>query len=151
MRNMRLPKRWRETAAQFFQFGIVGVFGFVVDVGFFHIALDLMGLGPYASAVFSFPFAATFTWLGNRVLTFRGRNVGRAGTQWMRFLAVCAGGFALNRGTFSLLVMGLPLVYRYPVLGLLGGTLAGTVFNFFFVKKFVFLAHHTDSNLSRKA
>lgn len=138
MKDLRLPDNLRKTAAEFFQFGIVGVFGFVVDLGFFHIALDMLGLGHYGSAVFSFPFAATFTWLGNRVFTFRKRNAGHAGTQWMRFLAVCAGGFALNRGTFSLMVMSLPLVYRYPVLGLLGGTLAGMVFNFFFAKKLVF-------------
>ncbi len=128
----------RETASQFLRFGFIGGLGFIVDVGFFHIALDVLKFGHYGSAVFSFPFAATFTWVGNRVLTFRDRNAGHAGAQWARFLAVCAIGFALNRGTYSLMVLGLPLVYAHPVLGLLGGTMAGMFFNFVFAKKFVF-------------
>lgn len=131
-------EKLRETIIQFFKFGIIGGFGFVVDVGFFHIALDILKLGHYGSAVFSFPFAATFTWLGNRVFTFKDRNAGHAGAQWARFLAVCAIGFVLNRGTYSLMVMSLPIVYNYPVLGLLGGTLTGMLFNFAFAKKLVF-------------
>lgn len=132
------PEKLRETAIQFLRFGVVGVFGFVVDVGFFHIALDILSLGRYGSAVFSFPFAVTFTWLGNRVVTFKDRNAGHAAAQWARFAAVCAVGFVLNRGTYSLLVMSFPLVYNYPVLGLLGGTMAGMAFNFVFAKKIVF-------------
>ncbi|MER2520073.1 MAG: GtrA family protein [Bdellovibrionales bacterium] len=131
-------EKMRETAIQFLRFGLIGGLGFIVDVGFFHIALDILELGHYGSAVFSFPFAATFTWLGNRVFTFKDRNAGHAGAQWARFLAVCAVGFVLNRGTYSLMVMNLPLAHSYPVLALFGGTMAGMVFNFVFSKRLVF-------------
>jgi putative flippase GtrA len=123
---------------QFIKFGTVGFFGFFVDLGFFHVGLDILGFGHYGSALFSFPIAASFNWMGNRHFTFRGRHEGSAHAQWMRFLMVCGVGVVLNRGTFSILTATVPLVYQYPVLGLLAGTGAGMFFNFFLSKKMVF-------------
>jgi putative flippase GtrA len=128
----------RDLIIQFLKFGIIGMLGFVVDWCFFHIALDRLGFNRYTSAAFSFPFAVTATWIGNRLFTFRGQNSGSVHMQWLRFFAVCAVGFIINRGTFSLLTCSIPLVYQYPVLGLLGGTGAGMFFNFFFARKLVF-------------
>jgi putative flippase GtrA len=128
----------RQTAVQFLRFGIIGVLGFGVDYGFFHLGLDVLGLGHYFSAIFSFPFAVTFTWLGNRWFTFRGQGRKPVHEEWARFFAVCAIGFFLNRGTYALTVSFIPLAYAYPVLGLLAGTAAGMFFNFFFSKKLVF-------------
>lgn len=131
-------QKHRALIIQFMKFGTVGFFGFFVDWAFLHLGLDVLGLGHYGSAYFSFPFAATFTWLGNRHFTFRGKNEGSAHAQWMRFLTVSAGGLVLNRGTYSLLTGMVPLVYTYPALGLLAGTGAGMFFNFFFARKLVF-------------
>ncbi len=128
----------RATVVQFIKFGIVGVVGFGFDVGAFHLALDIFHFGRYFSALFSFPVAASVTWIGNRLFTFRGEHKGHPGAQWARFLAVSAGGLVLNRGTFSLLTATVPLVYAYPVLGLLAGTGAGMFFNFFLSRKVVF-------------
>jgi len=128
----------RETIRQFLKFGAIGFAGFVVDWVFLHIGLDWLGFGHYGSAFFSFPFAATFTWIGNRLFTFRGKNEGSIHTQWVKFLTVSAVGFVLNRGTYSLLTATLPLVYTYPILGLMAGTGTGMFFNFFFSKKLVF-------------
>jgi putative flippase GtrA len=128
----------RATIIQFLKFGIVGFLGFFVDFGFFHLGFDWFGFGHYGSALFSFPFAVTFTWIGNRLFTFRGRHEGSASAQWARFAVVCAIGLVLNRGAFSLLTATVPLVYSYPVLGLLAGTCAGMFFNFFFSKRLVF-------------
>lgn len=129
---------YRPVAFQFLKFGAVGFLGFFVDLAFFHVGLDLLNFGHYASAYFSFPFAVTFTWLGNRLFTFRGQGQGSAHAQWMRFVTVSAGGLVLNRGTFSLLTRFVPLVYTYPVLGLMGGTAAGMFFNFFLSRRVVF-------------
>jgi putative flippase GtrA len=128
----------RPTILQFAKFGTIGFVGFFIDLGFFHIGLDVLGLGHYGSALFSFPFAASFGWFGNRHFTFRGKREGTAHAQWMRFLTVCGIGLVLNRGTFSLLTATVPIVYTYPILGLLAGTGAGMFFNFFFSKKLVF-------------
>lgn len=123
---------------QFLKFGTVGFIGFFVDLAFYHVGLDILGIGHYFSAYFSFPFAATFTWAGNRLFAFRGKNQGSVHAQWMRFLAVTACGFVLNRGTFSLLTHTIGFVYSYPVIGLMAGTGVGMFFNFFFARKLVF-------------
>jgi putative flippase GtrA len=128
----------RAIILQFLKFGTVGFVGFFVDLGLFHLGLDVLGFGHIGGAFFSFPFAATFTWAGNRFFTFRGKNQGSVHAQWMKFLTVSACGLVLNRGTFVLLTETMPLVYDYPVLGLLAGTGAGMFFNFFFVRKLVF-------------
>jgi len=128
----------RALIIQFLKFGVIGVIGFAVDYGFFHVGLDVLGFGRYWSALFSFPFAVTITWLGNRQFTFRGQHKGRASAQWVKFFMTCAVGLVLNRGTYSLMITAFPLVYRYPVLGLLGGTAAGMFFNFFAARRLVF-------------
>ena len=128
----------REVIIQFLKFGTVGFFGFFVDLGFLHVGLDWLGLNHYFSAYFSFPFAVTFTWAGNRFFTFRGKNEGSVHAQWMRFFTVCAIGFVINRGTYTLLMKFVGIVSIYPSLGLLAGTGAGMFFNFFFSRKIVF-------------
>ncbi len=135
---IRLYQQHKLMILQFIKFGTVGFIGFFIDLGFFHIGFDLFGFGHYTSAMFSFPFAATFGWLGNRLFTFRGNHTGSAHAQLGRFLMVTTCGLILNRGTYSLLTATIPLVYDYPVLGLLAGTGAGMFFNFFFVRKIVF-------------
>jgi putative flippase GtrA len=126
------------TILQFLRFGTVGFFGFLVDVGFFHLGLDILDFGHYGSAFFSFPFAVTFTWAGNRLFTFRGKGAGSAGAQWMRFFMVSTVGLGINRGTFAALTASVPLVYAFPILGLLGGTAAAMFFNFFVSRRLVF-------------
>jgi len=128
----------RKLVIQFLKFGVIGLGGFFVDYAFFHVGLDLLGLGHYWSAVFSFPFGATITWIGNRLFTFRGKHAGRASAQWAKFLVACAIGFAINRGTYALLTATIPLVYHFPVIGLMAGTGTAMFFNFFAARKMVF-------------
>jgi putative flippase GtrA len=109
-----------------------------MDLGLFHVGLDLLGFNHYMSALFAYPFTVTMTWLGNRYFTFRGQSTGSIHSQWVRFMIVCGAGLVLNRGTFSLLTATVPIVYDYPILGLLSGTAAGMFFNFFFARKLVF-------------
>jgi putative flippase GtrA len=134
----RLFDTHKATVIQFIKFGTVGFVGFFIDWSLFTFGFKVLNLGHYGSALFSFPFTVTLTWIGNRFFTFRGASTGSVHAQWMRFMVVCGVGLVLNRGTFSLLTATVPLVYNYPVLGLLGGTAAGMFFNFFFAKKLVF-------------
>ncbi|MBV8061341.1 MAG: GtrA family protein [Alphaproteobacteria bacterium] len=128
----------KATFIQFMKFGAIGGLGFFLDVALFHLALDVFGFNHDCSALFSFPFTVTFTWFGNRVFTFRGKSQRSLRDEWSRFAAVCLVGLVLNRGTFSLLTHNVPLVYQYPVLGLMGGTCAGMFFNFFGARRIVF-------------
>lgn len=128
----------QQTARQFLKFGIVGVGGFVVDTAFLYLGIGALGLGRVAAGFFAFPFAVTFTWIGNRFFTFREIDHEPMAKQWAKFFTVCAVGIVFNRGTYTLMVSTLPVVYDYPVIGLVGGTAAGMFFNFFASKKLVF-------------
>jgi putative flippase GtrA len=61
-----LARLWN---AEFIRFGAVGTAAFVVDTSVLYLAL-WAGLGFYAGRVGSYLAAATFTWYGNRRLTF---------------------------------------------------------------------------------
>ena len=127
-------------AIQFIKFGIVGVFGFIVDSSALTIALKIFGLNPYAAAIVAFPCAATATWVGNRLFTFRDRRAaqGAMKAEWGRFMSVTLVGFLVNRGTYAGLITLSPTIYTYPILGLVGGTLVGMFINFFLSRRFVF-------------
>ena len=129
---------WQKTAWQFFKFGIVGVVGFAVDWVMLYFGINAFGLGRVAAGLFSFPFAVTATWIGNRLFTFRDAAPMSAAKQLAKFAIVCAIGLVFNRGTYSLLVSTIPFVYDYPVVGLLAGTAAGMFFNFFAARRHVF-------------
>ncbi|MGB9152895.1 MAG: GtrA family protein [Alphaproteobacteria bacterium] len=149
-------ERHRETARQFFKFGIIGAMGFLVDWGMLEIGIDVLnidrlvdnaalndgihfvGLGRIAAGLFSFPFAVTATWIGNRHFTFRDAPPMRAAKQLAKFAVVCAVGLVFNRGTYSLLIHYVPFIDDYPVIGLLGGTGIGMFFNFFAARRHVF-------------
>ncbi len=126
------------TTVQFLKFGIVGLVGFIVDTAFLYSGIEALGLGHIAAGFFAFPFAVTITWIGNRLFTFRDHAHESLAKQWTKFATVCAVGIVFNRGTYTLMVSLIPLVYAYPVLGLLGGTATGMFFNFFASKKLVF-------------
>lgn len=126
------------TTLQFLKFGMIGLIGFIIDIAFLYIGIEFLGLGRIAAGFFAFPFAVTVTWVGNRLFTFRHQKHEPFAKQWGKFVVVCAVGLIFNRGTYTLMVSLIPLVYDYPVLGLLGGTAAGMFFNFFASKRLVF-------------
>ena len=127
-----------ETCRQFVKFGMVGVVGFAVDSAMLYVGIDGLGLKPVAAGFFSFPFSVTTTWIGNRLFTFRHAPKTPAARQLAKFAGICAVGLVFNRGTYSLLVSLVPLIYANPIIGLLAGTGVSMFFNFFTAKKHVF-------------
>jgi putative flippase GtrA len=130
--------RHLEVVVQFLKFGTVGALGFVIDTAFVYFGIYALGLSRILAGLFSFPFAVTFTWFGNRIFTFAHAPKERALSQWARFSVVCAIGIVFNRGTYSLLVSTVPLAYQYPVIGLIAGTAAGMFFNFYAARRLAF-------------
>jgi len=135
---IRPTKAQRALIIQFFKFGLVGVIGYIVDVGVLKLCMSVFGMGPYVGRLFSFFIAATTTWICNRLFTFREQKHGHAGKQWARFLVVCAGGFVLNYGAYAVLIATVSVVHDYPSLGVAAGSVAGMFFNFFAARKLVF-------------
>ena len=124
-------------AGQFLRFGVVGTGGFLVDTALLYVAL-WAGAGLYGGRVFSYIGAASFTFALNRAWTFRGAPKRHAGRQWALFLLVNLIGFALNYGTYAVLVAVSPLVATNPALGVAAGSIAGLGGNFLASRRFVF-------------
>jgi putative flippase GtrA len=125
-------------AREFLRFGTVGVAGFVVDTAVLYAMLGL-GAGLYGGRAVSYVVAATTTWALNRAWTFRHRAAGQeVHRQWALFLVVNLVGFALNYGTYALLVAYVPFVAEHPVVGVAAGAVAGMFANFFFSRQVVF-------------
>ncbi len=123
---------------EMFRFGVVGGVGFVVDSAVL-LAMLALGLGPYGGRVVSYVVAASCTFALNRAWTFRHQPKSQTPVrQWALFLALNLIGFACNYGAYAALISGVPLVARYPVLGVAAGSLAGMTGNFLLSRRFVF-------------
>ncbi len=122
---------------EFLRFGVVGTIGFVVDTAVLYAMLGL-GAGLYGGRAVSYMAAATTTYALNRAWTFRGRGGAAVHREWALFVVVNLGGFALNYGTYAVLVALVPLVAAHPVLGVAAGSLAGMFANFFLSRTLVF-------------
>ena len=123
--------------AQFGMFGAVGLIGFVIDTATVYALRHFVGL--YVAGFAAYFTAATGTWFFNRLWTFRGQT----GTapwyiQWARFLTANLGGFAINRGLYTVLVTFVDAAARDPVIAVFAGALAGMVLNFNLSRKMVF-------------
>jgi len=125
-----------ETLKQFLRFGIVGGMGFVVDTTVVYLLLDPLGV--YWAGALAYPVAASFNWAINRIWTFRGKTAGSASAQWGRFMAVNLLGFALNRGTYFILVSISSFIATHPVFAVAAGAVAGMLVNFDLSRRLVF-------------
>ena len=121
----------------FFRFGVVGAFGFCVDVSALYI-LMFFGLDYFSGRVISFLLAVTFTWQLNRRFTFLIQNKFTLRQEaWRYFLASSFGG-AINISIYSFVVLisnPLPFV---PLIGVALGSIAGMCTNYFAAKNLVF-------------
>lgn len=124
-------------AQEFLRFGVVGTIGFLVDSGVLY-GMIWLGAGLYLGRAVSYVAAATATWALNRAWTFRGRGGGPVHRQWALFVAVNLVGFALNYGTYAVLVATVPVVVAHPVLGVAAGSVAGMFTNFALSRRVVF-------------
>lgn len=126
-------------AGQFLRFSIIGAVGFVVDVYVLY-AMHYLGLDLYTARIISFVAAATATWLGNRLFTFRSAPLERKklGGEWIAYLAAMTLGGLVNYGTYALLITFLPLFEQHPWLAVAGGTGAGLLINFVLARRILY-------------
>ena len=85
--------------AQFVRFALVGAAGFVVDESVLALMHGVLGLDPFVARAISILTAMTFTWWGNRALTFRthaARGPAAVLREWLRFV----GANALGKSNF---------------------------------------------------
>jgi putative flippase GtrA len=127
--------------SRFIRFGVVGAGGYVVDASVLFLMLHWAKLDPYSGRIVSYLAAATFTWVGNRYLTFadqRAHLFHGILREWARFLAANAIGGLVNVGLYATLVRYAPPPVNNPFVAQLFGVAAGLVFNFTLSKRLVF-------------
>ncbi|HEY2445499.1 MAG TPA: GtrA family protein [Rhizomicrobium sp.] len=124
---------------RFLRFGVVGAGGFCVDMSVLWLMMHLVGLDKYSGRGISFMAAVTFTWWGNRMLTFRDRAA-QTGLmrEWMTFVTANAFGGLVNLGLYTILVSFAPSPANNPFLAVGAGVLAGLTFNFILSSRIVF-------------
>lgn len=131
--------------SRFLRFAIVGAGGFVVDECVLAAMHYGAGLDRYSARAISILCAMTFTWWGNRNLTFREHAaIGDARLhEWFRFVLANALGAVINYGVYSVLVSFAPAPANNPLLAAAAGVGVGLIFNFTLSKRFVFKTSQT--------
>jgi putative flippase GtrA len=148
-----LPAPWRRSATpdrlviagQFMRFGAVGFSGFLVDNATVYGTLHLLGpygtprlLALYSAGLIAYVTSATWNWVLNRLWTFRGQGSGPAHRQWGRFMITNLVGFALNRGTYIIMVTFVATAADRPWIAIAAGSVAGMFVNFSLSRRLVF-------------
>jgi putative flippase GtrA len=125
---------------------MIGSAGFIVNSLALSAVLYLVHLDKYAAWFPAFLVAVTFTWWGNRTLTFRDAAASKGLVQeWGKFVVANSLGAAANFATYFVLIRFAPLPLGYPLVAIAGGTLVGLVFNFAASKRFVFRSSSTKA------
>jgi putative flippase GtrA len=129
--------------SRFLRFATVGGTGFFVNEGTLVLAREFLHAGPHVGWFIAFVPAVTFTWWGNRTLTFSdkasGGPIGML-AEWGRFVTANGLGAAVNFSIYSLLIVLAPNPLRIPYVALPIGIFAGLAFNFTLSTKLVFRA-----------
>lgn len=127
----------------FVRFALVGAGGYAVDAAVLALATHWLAMGPYGGRVLSIFVAMSFTWLGNRYLTFAGRRARGAAAiarEWLKFIGANAVGALVNYGVYAGLVHSGPPPWDDKYLAQFVGVMAGLIFNFTLSRFFVFRA-----------
>lgn len=123
---------------QFALFCVAGGLAFIVDAGVVQLMTSALDADPYAARLLSFLCAVTTTWWFNRRYTFADATDARLSRQWLRYVGTQLGGFSVNYAAYAALLWMLPVVHRWPVIGVAAGSVAGLVVNFALARRFVF-------------
>jgi putative flippase GtrA len=127
--------------SRFLRFGLVGGAGFFVNEAALFVMLAGVHLDRYTAQIPAFFVAVTFTWWGNRMLTFREHAAKTSLVrEWGKFVMANGLGAIANYALYVSLLRFAPYPANIPYFALAAGTLLGLVFNFTMSKRFVFRA-----------
>ena len=136
---------------QLSRFGLVGLFGLVLDVAIFNtLRLTLLSPeelheGPVIAKVISTGVAIAATWIGNRLWTFAQSRRDAAVREGLEFLAVSIGGMLIALGCLwiSHYVLGFTSLLADNIATNVVGLALGTAFRFTLYKWWVFAPHRS--------
>lgn len=126
------------------QFGLVGALAFVLDAGLFnllqHGPLGFLSGHPNTANVLSATVATVFSWVANRLWTYRGRTQDNAAREALLFAFANVGGVLITQFClfFTHEVLGLTSPLADNVAAYVVGFALGTAFRFVFYHYIVF-------------
>ncbi|HTP76579.1 MAG TPA: GtrA family protein [Rhizomicrobium sp.] len=135
------PLLLKLSQSRFVRFAAVGGAGFFVNEAALLLAHGALHAGPSASWFIAFAPSVTFTWWGNRTITFADQaSTHHAGilAEWARFVLTNSLGAAANFVVYLSLIRLAPWPLDVPYIALAVGILVGLVFNFTLSKRLVF-------------
>ena len=127
-------------------FAFVGCVGFAVDAAVFSLLFELVGIPVFTARIFAFVCAATTTWAGNRVLTFRHRPQTSRLSQWKKFMVAACFSALPNLLVFKISLQLLEGEQFAPYVALVLGILAGMVSNYTLSSRWVFATKKNTSD-----
>ena len=123
----------------------VGAMGFVLDASILSTLIFDFGWGHYISRVVSFGVAVPFSWLLNRIWTFRSNATTNRTREYSIYLAIQATGAGLNFAIYSTCIYLSDTFMDYPVAALAIGSGFALLFNYTAVRRYAFTgATQTD-------
>ena len=131
----------RPLRSQLARFGIVGLAGFVIDVGIFNLLrLTVLDEGPLLAKVIATSTAIVVTWIANRHFTFPGNRRTDWAREALEYTIVSLGGLAIGLGCLwvSHYLLGYTSVLADNIASNVIGLVLGTVFRFTLYRVWVF-------------
>src|SRR5580700_5702436 len=123
------------------KFGIIGSSAAVLDLGGAASLHGMAGVGPLTAKVISTVVATVYSYLGNRLWTFRDRANHSLPREWLVFIALNGVGLliALAAIAFTEYALGLHSQLTYNM-AQVTGTAVATLFRYWSYRKWVFIA-----------
>jgi putative flippase GtrA len=148
---------WDKLVRYALKFGVVGLIGYVVDVGLFNLLrLGAFGeghfwQGPIGAKIVSVSVAVVITWFGNRFWTFREHRRKNYLLELLEFSAVAIGGLLIGLLCLwvSHYVLGFDNIVADNIAGNVVGLVLGTTFRFLLYRFWVY-GHHRKDGLSAR-
>ena len=129
---------------EFIQFGLVGATAFIVDMGLFnllqHGPLGVLVGHPNAAQFIAAATATLYSWIANRLWTYRGRTQDNATREAILFFVANICGIAISQFCllFTHYILGLTSALADNIAVYVVGFVLGTAFRFFFYHYVVF-------------
>ena len=142
--SLSLTERLIAWVREFIQFGLVGATAFIVDAGLFnllqHGPLGILAGHPNTAQFIAAATATLYSWIANRLWTYRGRTRDNATREAILFFFANACGIGISQ--FCLLfthhILGLTSALADNIAVYVVGFALGTAFRFFFYHYVVF-------------
>ena len=145
--SLSLTERLIAWVREFIQFGLVGATAFIVDAGLFnllqHGPLGVLAGHPNTAQFVAAATATLYSWIANRLWTYRGRTRANATREAILFFFANACGIGISQ--FCLLfthhILGYTSALADNIAVYVVGFALGTAFRFFFYHYVVFTGH----------